>query len=209
MTEQWYAGAGRVYEPSVLTHCKIYSKFTLRSTRTCHMSQSVICFRDNASVLTIDVKKQKRMEDWLQFCPKKRNKLAWKKDFLNLIFLYFLYHLWRNFRILKMNISGEIWILHYMHMMNQTTVKPWKTTPVPVHTAYCNFKYFKFAIQNSQIAVQNIILLCKLFFCIALLLCKIFWTKSFTVNPILVHCSDTRMTYWTAMPCQLETCMSH
>ena len=39
--------------------------------------------------------------------------------------------------------------------MNQTTVKPWKTTPVPVHTAYCNFKYFKFAIQNSQIATKN------------------------------------------------------
>ena len=29
--------------------------------------------------------------------------------------------------------------------MNQTTVKPWKTAPVPVHTAYCNSKYFKFA----------------------------------------------------------------
>ena len=43
-----------------------------------------------------------------------------------------------------------------MHMMNQTTVKP-----VPMHTAYCNFKHFRFAIQNSQIAIEKIILLCK------------------------------------------------
>ena len=47
-------------------------------------------------------------------------------------------------------------------MMNQTTVKSWKTTPVPVHTAYCNFKH-KFAIKNSQIATQKIILLSKFF----------------------------------------------
>ena len=26
--------------------------------------------------------------------------------------------------------------LDSMHMMNQTTVKPWKTTPVPVHTVF-------------------------------------------------------------------------
>ena len=43
----------------------------------------------------------------------------------------------------------------------------------PVHTAYCNLKHFKFAIQNSQIAIQKTILLC-IFFCIAVLLCKIF-----------------------------------
>ena len=62
-----------------------------------------------------------------------------------------------------------------MHMMNQTTVKPWKTTPVPVHTAApCNFKHFKFAIQNSQIAIQKMILLCKFLFCIAGLLRQIY-----------------------------------
>ena len=38
-----------------------------------------------------------------------------------------------------------------------------ENTQQPVHTAYCNFKYFKFAVQNSQITIQQIILLCKIF----------------------------------------------
>ena len=72
-------------------------------------------------------------------------------------------------------------------MMNQTTVKPWKTTPVPVHTApvhtaYCNFKHFKFAVQNSQIAIQKMILLCKFLFCITVLLCKKFPNEIFSLD---------------------------
>ena len=40
-----------------------------------------------------------------------------------------------------------------MHMMNQMTVKPLKQQ---LYTfTYCTFKYFKFAIQNSQIAIQK------------------------------------------------------
>ena len=42
-----------------------------------------------------------------------------------LFYLLIFYHLWPNFWILK---------ILYAYMMNQTTVKPWKTTPVPVHT---------------------------------------------------------------------------
>ena len=61
-----------------------------------------------------------------------------------------------------------------MHMMNQTTAKHWKTTPVPVHIAYCNFKHFKFAIQNSQIAIY------KKLYCYAMQI--LFWLLSFAMQ---------------------------
>ena len=40
-----------------------------------------------------------------------------------------------------MIISGKIWALYAYDEPNDDEPKPWKTTPVPVHTAYCNFKY--------------------------------------------------------------------
>ena len=62
---------------------------------------------------------------------------------------------------------------NYAYMMNQTTAKPLKTTHIHCTFTYYNFKYFKFAIQNSQIAIQRMVLLRKFFSYIALLLCEI------------------------------------
>ena len=77
-----------------------------------------------------NVKKQKRTEDWLQFCQNKAQFLDTKDN----------YFWWNLDKICEI----------------------------------CNFMYFKFAIQNSHIAIQNMILLRKFFSCIALLLCKNF-----------------------------------
>ena len=73
-----------------------------------------------------------------------------------------------------MIISGEICILYAYDESNDSKALKNNTCTC----AHCNFKYFKFATQNSQIAIQKMILLCKFFFCITLLLCKIFERKN-------------------------------
>ena len=69
-----------------------------------------------------------------------------------------------------MIISGEIWILYAYDEPNDS--KALKNNTCTCTCAYCNFMYCKFAIQSSRIAIQQIILLCKLFFCVTLLLRK-------------------------------------
>ena len=140
-----------------------------------------MCFSDRYN----NVKKQKRTEDWLQFCQNNEEIGLEETFIINFVIIFFTtYSVWPNFRILKMIISGKIWILYTYDEPNDS--KDLKNNTCTC--AYCNFNYFKFAVQNSQIARQKIILLCKFFFCIALLLCKIFeWNHSLYCHLHYIH----------------------
>ena len=100
-------------------------------------------------------------------------KLAQKKDKHN-----FFLHLWPNFRTLKIIISGKIWTYIWWTKRQQSLEKQ----HLPVHTAHCNFKHFKFAMKNSQR------LLYKTLFCYANSLKKCFLMKSFSKHPHSKSC---------------------